>query len=350
MVLRVIDLFAGCGGLSAGLLSSGGFDPVAAVEIDRDAAATYAHNFGAEHVHVLDIAEWRQEQIPDADIVVGGPPCQGFSALGRRNPSDPRNALWNEYLRVLQIADPDFFVLENVPGFLRSPQFGELMAETELGGRLSNWALESHLLNSAHYGAAQARRRAVVIGRRVGTAALGPPRPWIQSVVLADVLQGVPTCVTATELPGSLTTFQGQPVPGPFKMRDLHVTRQPEDQSQQRFRAIPLGGNRFDLPLDLQTPGWRKHKSGSGDVMGRLHWGKPSVTIRTEFFKPEKGRYLHPEEHRPITHYEAALIQGFPDDFVWCGTKTSIARQIGNAVPVPLGRALGELLLERGCG
>lgn len=350
MVLRVIDLFAGCGGLSAGLVSSGGFEPVAAVEIDREAAATYAHNFGAEHVHVLDIAEWPQEDIPDADVVVGGPPCQGFSALGRRNPSDPRNALWNEYLRVIRIADPDLFVLENVPQFLRSPQFVELMAETEPGGRLDKWVLESHLLNAAHYGAAQARRRAVVVGRRVGTAALGRPRPWIQSVVLADVLQGVLARVTETELPGSLTTFQGKPVPGPFKMNDLHVTRQPDARSQRRFRSIPLGGNRFDLPPDLQTPGWRKHTSGSGDVMGRLHWGRPSVTIRTEFFKPEKGRYLHPEEHRPITHYEAALIQGFPDDFVWCGTKTSIARQIGNAVPVPLGRALGELLLERGCG
>ncbi len=76
--------------------------------------------------------------------------------------------------------------------------------------------------------------------------------------------------------------------------------------------------------------------------MGRLDWDKPSVTIRTEFFKPEKGRYLHPVEHRPITHAEAALIQGFPEWFVWCGTKASIARQIGNAVPVPLARAIAE--------
>lgn len=78
------------------------------------------------------------------------------------------------------------------------------------------------------------------------------------------------------------------------------------------------------------------------DVMGRLHWDRPSVTIRTEFYKPEKGRYLHPEENRPITHYEAALIQGFPSDFRWHGSKTSIGRQIGNAVPVPLGEVIAN--------
>ena len=89
--------------------------------------------------------------------------------------------------------------------------------------------------------------------------------------------------------------------------------------SKARYRAIPAGGNRNDLPDHLLSPCWRKHKSGSGDVMGRLMWNKPSVTIRTEFFKPEKGRYLHPEEHRPITHAEAAFIQGFPESFLWCG-------------------------------
>jgi DNA (cytosine-5)-methyltransferase 1 len=81
--------------------------------------------------------------------------------------------------------------------------------------------------------------------------------------------------------------------------------------------------------------------------MGRLHWDKPSVTIRTEFFKPEKGRYLHPEEDRALTHYEAALLQGFPSDYKWVGSKTAIARQIGNAVPIALGRAVARHLLEQ---
>jgi DNA (cytosine-5)-methyltransferase 1 len=130
-------------------------------------------------------------------------------------------------------------------------------------------------------------------------------------------------------------------------MKELHITRRPTELSLARFRAIPPGGSRKNLPDELMTECWRKHKSGAGDVMGRLSWDKPSVTIRTEFFKPEKGRYLHPHEDRPITHAEAALIQGFPEDFLWCGTKTSIARQIGNAVPPPLARAIAEHLATR---
>jgi DNA (cytosine-5)-methyltransferase 1 len=104
--------------------------------------------------------------------------------------------------------------------------------------------------------------------------------------------------------------------------------------------------NRFDIPDHLLARCWREHTSGSVDVMGRLSWDKPSVTIRTEFFKPEKGRYLHPTEHRALTHHEAARIQGFPDDYKWVGSKVSIARQIGNAVPIPLGRAIGQHLLQ----
>ncbi len=114
--------------------------------------------------------------------------------------------------------------------------------------------------------------------------------------------------------------------------------------SLERYKAIPPGGNRNDLPAELSTKAWLRHKNGSGDVMGRLYIDRPSVTIRTEFFKPEKGRYLHPTAHRPITHLEAARIQGFPDDFRWCGGKSQIARQIGNAVPVGLAAVLaGEV-------
>ncbi|MGW6505978.1 DNA cytosine methyltransferase [Streptomyces niveus] len=97
----------------------------------------------------------------------------------------------------------------------------------------------------------------------------------------------------------------------------------------------------------LNTESWDNHSSGSADVMGRLKLGHPSVTIRTEFYKPEKGRYLHPTEHRPITHFEAALIQGFPSDYLWYGTKVEIARQIGNALPVGLARAIGSAIHQR---
>lgn len=343
--LRLIDLFAGCGGLTAGFVATGRFAPVAAVELDLEAAATYASNFG-DHVHVGDITEWTEGSLPFAEVVVGGPPCQGFSALGRRDPDDPRSQLWEQYVNVLVRVRPSFFVMENVPQFLVSPQFRDLQAETSPTGRLSGWTLEPYVLNAADYGAPQARRRAVVIGRRSGMRPLGPPPPSLSITTVRDAIGNVEAQVVDVDLPDSFIEFRGVSVPGPFKMQELHITRRPTDVSLARYRSIPYGGNRFDLPEELKTPGWQKHQSGAGDVMGRLRWDQPSVTIRTEFFKPEKGRYLHPEQDRPITHLEAALLQGFPSEFQWCGTKASIARQIGNAVPVPLARAVAEHLLR----
>ena len=344
--LRVIDLFAGCGGLTQGFVSTGRFRPVAAVEWDLHAAATYAQNFGG-HIHVGDIADWVLGSIPAAEVVVGGPPCHGFSALGKQDPEDPRNAMWEHYVETLLRARPAFFVLENVPQFLKSPEFQNLLAETGPRGRLGAYDLEAHVLNAADYGTAQARRRAVVIGRRRGMRELGVPAISPRPSLSDAMPEWLSPHVDTIELPESTIDFQGTRVPGPFKLRDLHITRRPTELSLSRYRAIPYGGNRTHLPDELLTPCWRRHKSGAGDVMGRLTWEKPAVTIRTEFYKPEKGRYLHPVENRPITHAEAALIQGFPEDFLWCGTKVSIARQIGNAVPPALGRAIADHLAER---
>jgi DNA (cytosine-5)-methyltransferase 1 len=345
--MRVIDLFAGCGGLTQGFEETGRYTPVAAVELDRQAAATYAQNFGGP-VYVGDIAEWVQTSLPAADIVVGGPPCQGFSALGKQDPADPRNAMWRQYVATLRRVRPALFLLENVPQFLRSTEFDAFEAETRRGGLLDRYVLEPFVLNSANYGVPQSRRRAVVIGRLRELDPLGPPPETTPVTTLGDAFpKWLSPRVSETELPESTVEFQGLPVPGVFKVRDLHVTRRPTEISRARISAIPPGGNRTDLPDHLLTPCWRRHTSGSGDVMGRLVWDKPSVTIRTEFFKPEKGRYLHPDEHRPITHAEAAFIQGFPESFLWCGNKSSIARQIGNAVPPPLASAIASHLARR---
>ena len=120
--------------------------------------------------------------------------------------------------------------------------------------------------------------------------------------------------------------------------------------SIERYKAVPEGGNRFDLARnrpDLLPNCWTNKPTGTTDVFGRLWWDRPSLTIRTEFFKPEKGRYLHPEAHRPITHREAARIQTFPDDFDFAGTKIEIARQIGNAVPPVLAEAIADAVMAR---
>jgi DNA (cytosine-5)-methyltransferase 1 len=166
-------------------------------------------------------------------------------------------------------------------------------------------------------------------------------------LLVEDVLTGLPESVTSVDLPELWTMRWNEEFPGIFATTDLHLTRHYERRSLDRFAHIPPGGSRFDIPEHLLSPCWKNHKTGSGDVMGRLRWNAPSVTIRTEFHKPEKGRYLHPTEDRALTHHEAARIQGFRDDYKWIGWKTSIARQIGNAVPIPLAKAVARHLLKQ---
>lgn len=434
--ITVTDLFSGCGGFTQGFHEfrpdgAGDTGPVfrsiAAVEHNPAAAATYAMNFGsgrpdkdfpAARVHCGDIEDWKPTpETMHADVVVGGPPCQGFSALNRDKKGTDRNRLWEEYVRIVAEIRPKVFVIENVDRFLKSDEFRNLLNEVEDGGLLAEYRLvdppgheptdthetkiKRYLLNAADYGAVQARRRAVVIGVRRdidnGRAMSYPvakrtrrPRLQKDSGIPAQPLDGVPNhrywlpvdsvfdeseqlTIRGTELPDDKEHVAevNTVLPGPFTTSQLHFGRNPRPLSLARYKAIPEGGNRndlrqkwftvdehgdiklFDTPTPkgvtttvryLSTASWDNHTTGTGDVMGRLRCGEPSVTIRTEFFKPEKGRYLHPRDPRPITHYEAARIQGFPVEFRWCGSKTDIARQIGNAVPIPLGKAIASAI------
>lgn len=358
--IRTLDLFAGAGGLTEGLRSaSRRFTTVQAVEWEPAAALTFALNHGgrivdneltSDVVFAGDITEWLERgDVPKVDVVVGGPPCQGFSTLGKRDVNDERNLLWREYAKTVNKAHPQYFVLENVPTFLKSPQYAVFLEEIAHGGLLEDYKFDATILNAADYGAAQSRKRVVVIGHHKDLPAPGFPeatRARKEWSTVKQVLTGVPSGVDTVGLPGVGTlNFGGTMFSGPFSTRELHVGRNYMEISLARFPEIPYGGNRFNLPDDLKAPCWRKHTSGSGDVMGRLRWEDPSVTIRTEFYKPEKGRYLHPIEDRVITHYEAARIQGFPEDYQWAGSFAQIARQIGNAVPIPLGQAIGRLLV-----
>lgn len=162
----MIDLFAGCGGMTSGF-SSEGFSPKLAIEFDLHAASTYAANFGEDHTLYRDIATVKAREIPKADVVIGGPPCQGFSNLGSKDINDPRNQLWREYLRVVKTANPKVFVIENVDRFMRSDEFQLLLAETD-GGSLKNYQLSFGHLNAADFGVAQRRKRTIVIGSRIG--------------------------------------------------------------------------------------------------------------------------------------------------------------------------------------
>ncbi|MBX9387559.1 DNA cytosine methyltransferase [Streptomonospora halotolerans] len=356
--------------MTAGFVAEG-FQPVLAVEHNLHAASTYAANFGEDHVFNAaekpgefsgDIEALPDDDIPEVDVVIGGPPCQGFSNLGSRDVHDPRNKLWKQYLRVVQKARPRMFVIENVDRFMRSSEFALLLAEAD-GGMLKDYTLSYGVLNAADYGVAQRRRRTIVIGSRTGHVPLPQPThardvdgldddlaPWR---TVRDRIAELPEKPTTTLLPNSTATWFGVEVPGSFKGLDLHIGRNPTAKSIERYNHIPPGGGRFNLPDHLLSNCWRNKKTGTTDVMGRMRWNMPSVTIRTEFFKPEKGQYLHPQwdEHdpenrvnRPITHLEAALLQDFSPDFLWCGSKIEIARQIGNAVPVGLAAAIARHL------
>lgn len=348
--ITTLDLFAGAGGLSQGLHAADTrFSPAVAVEFDRAAAASFAANFPGAEVNAIPIQEWLEDhEVPTVDIVVGGPPCQGFSALGKQEVNDERNSLWMHYAEAVVRSGAKYFVLENVPQFLDSPQFEVFRSEIETGD-LRDYEFRAQLLNSADFGAPQARKRVIVLGWHKDATPLSHPYPTHlgRHQTVAEAFTGVPDRVTAIDLPPSRgVDIGGKSFRGPFRLDELHLTRRYEKISLERFAAIEEGGNRFSLPEHLLAPCWKKHKSGSGDVMGRLYADRPSVTIRTEFFKPEKGRYLHPTANRAITHFEAGLLQGFASDSLWVGSKTDIARQIGNAVPVPLGAAIGRQIVK----
>jgi DNA (cytosine-5)-methyltransferase 1 len=353
----MIDLFAGCGGMTAGFVGHG-FTPVLAVEHNLHAAATYAANFGEHHTIWGDVAEVDDAAIPPVDVVIGGPPCQGFSNLGSKNVDDPRNQLWKEFLRFVQVARPQVFVIENVDRFRASSEFALLLEQAD-HGMIAEYELTHGLLPAADYGVPQRRTRTIVIGSRVGRIDL--PTPTHASAAgtwstVREAIGGLPERPDTTELPETHVEYFDRAVPGTYKWLDLHFGRRPRELSLRRYDCVPPGGGRFDLPDELLPRCWREKPTGTTDVMGRMRWDAPSLTIRTEFFKPEKGQYLHPqwERDRPdrrvnrvITHLEAARLQQFPDTFLWCGSKIEIAKQIGNAVPVGLASALAAHLRDR---
>jgi DNA (cytosine-5)-methyltransferase 1 len=239
---------------------------------------------------------------------------------GRR---DPRNQLWRHFMRILKVVQPKIFLIENVPALLRSTEYASLKRwlEREFENR---YVITDEVLNAADFGVPQTRRRAIVVGSRVGP--INPFPGGSERRTVRDAIHDLPRRPNGA---------------------NWHHRREPTEISLQRYKVIPKGGNRFDLMRrrpDLTPRCWLRKQSGSTDVFGRMEWDKPSPTIRTEFYKPEKGRYLHPSAHRPITIREAARLQTFPDEFVFCGSRVQVAKQIGNALPVRMAEGLGAHL------
>ncbi|MCA2357760.1 DNA cytosine methyltransferase [Mycobacterium intracellulare] len=346
-LLRTLDLFAGAGGLSLGFEQSGlGFKSTSAIEIDPAAARTFKRNFGCP---VFDGPIESIDTFDDADVVIGGPPCQGFSPLGRDRDTKSRtqlNNLWKHYLRAIRQLEPQAFVIENVPEFQKSAQFARLLNLMNKDQTLRQYGIGYGVLNTADYGVPQRRRRGIFVAIRGHEGEL----PWPPPPTHGPESTEKKPHRTVREAIGDLPLYpSGTEVTTSRRGQNLHIGRTPRPTSLDRYLAIPEGGNRFDLARnrpDLLPRCWAEKPTGTTDVMGRLWWDRPSPTIRTEFFKPEKGRYLHPEAHRPITHREAARIQSFPDDFEFEGSKIEIARQIGNAVPPAFGAELAKYVYQ----
>jgi DNA (cytosine-5)-methyltransferase 1 len=353
---RLIDLFAGAGGMTLGFTKAFGhpFQPVWANDFNEHAASTYNLNFGGHCIvgDIVDILEHPKTRIPRADVVIGGPPCQGFSLLNKNREDDPRKQLWRPFLEIVKRSGAHVFVMENVPQLLGSFEHGEIIGVAESLGFNLAW----EKLCAADYGVPQTRWRAFIVGCRSadprtvfppkkthrnfnngkslfsanGRGYIASPEPWR---TVRDAVSDLP--------PPEGTEIRREDPP-----LDIHFGRTPTVSSVKRYKAVPKEGmNRFDLQRrapDL-TPGcWIRKRSGGTDLFGRLWWDKPAYTVRTEFFKPEKGRYLHPIQHRPITHREAARFQSFPDSFRFVGTKIEIAKQIGNAVPPRLAARIAD--------
>ena len=262
--LTFVDLFSGAGGLAEGFRQAG-FRSVYAVEIDRAAAATYEKNFGHE-VYAGPIEDLARIPVK-ADIVIGGPPCQAFSPLGKMSPAENHrelSKLWRHFLRIVQQVDPVAFVVENVPEFLTSREY-ELFAREM---RRLGYSFVPGVLKAVEFGVPQKRKRGFTIAVRRGFPRL--PQPNGHRRTVREAIGDLPLEPTGIS---------------------WHIGRNPRPESIERYKCVPPGGNRFDLLRarpDL-TPGcWKRKKTGSTDVFGRLLWDMPALTIRTEFFNRRK--------------------------------------------------------------
>ncbi|RPH89015.1 MAG: DNA cytosine methyltransferase [Calditrichaeota bacterium] len=347
--------------MTLGFSSSFGhvFNPVWANDFNESAVQTYNANFNhcCTMENIEELIKERIDDIPQADVLIGGPPCQGFSLLNKQRSHDQRKQLWRPFLQIAAHTGVRIFVMENVPQLIGSAEFYEILSAADSLGFKTAYAR----LCAADYGVPQTRWRAFIVGctflnpgdffppKKTHRRPDGIPTGHMFSDDRESYIADAPSWRTVrdaiADLPNPENT-QIRDVPPPL---DLHFGRSPTPQSIARYQAIPEQGmNRFDLQkrAPALTPNcWLKKTQGGTDLFGRLWWDRPAFTIRTEFFKPEKGRYLHPVQHRPLTHREAARLQSFPDSFKFCGSKNDIAKQIGNAVPPPLSARIADCVL-----
>jgi DNA (cytosine-5)-methyltransferase 1 len=313
-----IDVCCGGGGFTRGLIDAG-LHHVAGYDIDPLSIETYNANFPGAGME----GNLRTLSLPRhaADVLVAGLPCQGHSTIGKRARWDGRNKLWSDFARLVHDVQPWAGAVENVVPFLYSRAFRQLEQRLiDLG-----YFVVHGIVSATAFGVAQRRERALLLFA-MGAEPVFPHGDTSTLPTVRKALVGLPLA--------------------PNGLND-HAKRGHSELSLRRYAHVKEGGSRIDLPVDLQSPCWKALGSvGATNSFGRLWWDRPADTIRTAFLKPETGRYIHPSENRGLTIREGARLQGFKDDFVFCGTVEEKARQIGNAVPPPIAMAVGVELLR----
>ncbi|MBI1915141.1 MAG: DNA cytosine methyltransferase [Planctomycetes bacterium] len=346
-VPRCVDLFCGAGGLSLGLKLAG-FELLSAVDNSKAAVQTYRENFG-QHCREESISE--ETDLPDADVIAGGPPCQGFSSAGLRRQGDQRNTLVTCFARIVARRRPLAFVFENVEGFLTSEDGAYVM---DLLSPLVETGYRIHLrkVNAANFGVPQHRKRVLAIGGLGWDPGFPEPTHSAYGAPGARLAgNGYPRTPTLEEslagLPEPSTEEPGTP-PG-------HFFRPLVGVDLERAKALKPGQRMRDLPEGLWHDSYRRraYRRVMDGTPTERRGGPPSGVRRLEPDQPCKAitggalsEFLHPTEHRNLTLRECARVQTFPDDFLFSGTVSEQALLIGNAVPVLLAKVIGETLLK----
>jgi DNA (cytosine-5)-methyltransferase 1 len=317
--LKVVELFAGAG-LFGRAFQREGFYLSSAYEQDPIAASTYAGNLNT-HIRVCDLAKYRPEG--RADVLIAGAPCQGFSSLGRRDPDDPRNDIGLIIPYWAAALSTPVVVVENVAAYLKSKAWLRLRAQFERAG----YEAFFWVLNASDFGVPQRRIRSFTVFSKMGRPPLETRRQQKPSTVRQ--------------------AFQGLPH---FPNRKAqHFTLPRSELAVRRIRLVPAGGDIRDIARvapQLVAPSWFRTGGKIIDIWGRMLWQSVGPTIRTGFLHPSRGRFLHPEANRQISFREAARLQSIPDGFHFHGHAEAVARQIGNAVPVSLGRSVARAVRQ----
>ena len=310
-----LELFSGAGLLGAGF-EKAGFKPIRAIDLDNDAITSYNKNLTRPVGIVGSVADI--DKSLKCDIIIAGPPCQGFSTLGKRNKSDTRNSLSLLVYDWAKSTKAKVVVIENVPQFTKTEYYEQLVKKFNLIGYESlSWQLEAN-----EYGVPQLRRRSFTIFSKIGLP--NEPKKSKESLTVKDAFKGLRKKTNKT---------------------GMHSVSPPSELALKRMKVISKNGSKLDVmekAPELCPESWFKLGKQAVDVWGRMDYSAPSNTIRCCFWNPSKGRYIHPTENRVITTREGARLQGVPDEWEFAGSKTSIARQIGNGVPVPLATAVAR--------